>query len=235
MDKGEGAKLRDYLKKNKFNQEDLAIAMGYTGRHSLIYHFDKDILDYELKMNLRKNGVKLFDENGKIHLTSEVNEPPAQYGNAKPIDLGDKLIMQVPLVSQHAYAGYLTGFADEEYVEQLSTVPFVVDKEPRGKYFAFEVGGDSMDNGTSDSYLPGDILLCREIKRELWQSKLHIKKYDFVVVHKSLGVQIKQISKHDTAKGILTLHPLNTDYDDKDVSLNDVKQICNVVQVMRKK
>jgi SOS-response transcriptional repressor LexA len=179
-----------------------------------------------------RNFIDKFYSHYEKYLT-EKNVGPI--GNAIQIDLGDKLIMQVPLVSQYAYAGYVTGFADPEYIEQLTTVPFIVEKEPRGTYISFEVSGNSMDDGSSDSYLAGDILLCREIKRELWQSKLHIKKWDFVIVHKSLGVQVKCITKHDTEKGIITLHPLNPEYRDIETSIDEVLQLFNVVQVARKK
>ena len=50
-----------------------------------------------------------------------------------------------PLVSQRAYAGYLSGYADPEYVETLPTVAFPVDHTPRGKYLVFEVKGDSVN------------------------------------------------------------------------------------------
>ncbi len=155
--------------------------------------------------------------------------------NAVAVDLGDRIILNVPLVNQYAYAGYLSGFQDEEYVESLPTVPFIVDKEPKGKYVAFEIKGDSMNDGTSDSYLPGDVLLCREVKRELWRSKLHIKKWDFVIVHRTKGVVFKKIVSHDTNNGHLDLHSLNPEYENFTVKMDDVLQILNVVQVMRKK
>lgn len=155
--------------------------------------------------------------------------------NATVIDLGDRIILNVPLVNQYAYAGYLSGFGDNEYVEALPTTPFIVDKEPKGKYIAFEVRGDSMDDGTSSSYINGDILLCREIKRELWQSKLHIKKWDFVIVHRTKGIVVKQIKDHNTGNGHIMLHSLNPEYDDFTVKMDDVLQLFNVVQVMRKK
>src|ERR1035437_2239347 len=105
--------------------------------------------------------------------------------------------MQVPLVNQYAYAGYLNGYTDADYMEELPKVPFIVDREYKGKYVCFEVRGDSMDDGSSDSYLPGDIALCREISPNLWQSKLHISKWDFIIVHKTEGILIKKIMEHN--------------------------------------
>ncbi len=168
-----------------------------------------------------------------------VNEPYVQYKtrykDAVILDLGDSLVMHVPLVNKYAYAGYLSGYGDAEYVESLPRVPFAVDKEYKGTYIAFEVKGESMNNGTRAGYIEGDILLCREVPQHHWQSKLHIKKWDFVIVTKTDGILIKQISKHNTATGDLTLHSLNEDYDDIQMNLNQVAKIFNVVQVSYKK
>ena len=72
-------------------------------------------------------------------------------------------VMMVPLVNQYAQAGYMMGWADVAYIETLPKIPWIVDKEYKGKYISFEVRGDSMDDGMKHSYEQGDILLCREI------------------------------------------------------------------------
>ena len=112
-----------------------------------------------------------------------------------------------------------------------------VNEFHKGSYRSFEVSGDSMTDGTDASILDGDIVTGRLIKRELWLSKFHTHKYRYwVVVHKYEGVIIKEIAHHDVANGILTLHSLNADktkYPDFDVSLDDVDQIFNVVDISR--
>lgn len=158
------------------------------------------------------------------------NDP---FANGRTIDMGTSLVMMVPLVSKYAYAGYQAGFGDDEYIEELPKVPFLVDKEYKGVYRAFEVKGDSMDNGLSGSYKEGFIVLGREITRDLWRDKLHLRKWkNFVVVTKKDGVLIKEISRHDTEKGIITLHSLNPDFPDVDLKLNNVNQIFNVVKYL---
>lgn len=144
-------------------------------------------------------------------------------------------IMYVPLVNQYAYGGYLDGFNDSEFIEELPKIPFIVEKEHKGEYICFEVKGDSMDNGTHESILERDILLCRNVRKDFWKSKLHINKWDFVIVHKEKGICVKRIIKHDVENGIITLHSLNDYYEDFDVHLNDVSQILNIVDIQRKK
>lgn len=140
-----------------------------------------------------------------------------------------------PFVSQRAYAGYLSGYADPEYVETLPTVAFPVDHTPLGKYLVFEVKGDSMDDGTYESYLEGDLLLCREVHMDLWkESKLHFTKWDFVIVHEE-GVLVKRIIDHNVENHTITIHSLNPspEYPDRVIDLAEVRQILNVVSMMR--
>lgn len=142
-------------------------------------------------------------------------------------------IIYVPLVNQYAYAGYLTGYTDEEYIETLPSIPFIVDQEGHGKYMAFEVKGDSMDDGTDEAYKEGDRLLCREIYQQYWtESKLHFRKWDFVIVHKD-GILIKRIVDHNVGNHTITVHSLNSYYPDRVLNLAEVKQIFNVIEMSR--
>lgn len=145
----------------------------------------------------------------------------------------DKSIMHVPLVNQYAYAGYICGYGDQEFIEELPTLPFIVDHEGRGNYIAFEVRGDSMNDGTEDSYLEGDRLLCREIPQDLWaNNRLHIRKWDFVIVHEE-GILVKRVIDHDVENGLITVHSLNPFYEDKVIDLREVRQMFNVIELQR--
>jgi phage repressor protein C with HTH and peptisase S24 domain len=142
--------------------------------------------------------------------------------------------MHIPLVNQYAQAGYLNGFTDDEYIDSLPLIPFIKDIEYKGEYICFEVKGDSMDNGSYESLLEGDILLCRNIRQDLWMNKLHIHKWDFVIVHKEKGILVKRIINHDVENGIITLHSLNDYYDDFQVHLKNVSKLFNIVDFKRK-
>lgn len=160
----------------------------------------------------------------------EIHLPPIKK-EAEP--LNPNAIIYVPLVNQYAYAGYLNGYQSETYMNTLPTIPFIADHEARGNYIAFEVKGDSMNDGTEESYLEGDRLLCREIPFHLWKdSRLHIKKWDFVIVHED-GILIKRITDHDVANHTITVHSLNDMYPDRVLDLSEVKQIFNVVEMQR--
>lgn len=160
-----------------------------------------------------------------------LNTPNQPSDEASLID--EPIILRVPLVSQYAQAGYLSGYADAAYMATLPTIPYIVDHEAQGHYVAFEVKGDSMNDGTEDAILEGDRLLCREIMPHLWvDSKLHIRKWDFVIVHTE-GILVKRIIDHDVEKHTITIHSLNSMYPDKVINLADVKQIFNVIELQR--
>jgi hypothetical protein len=141
----------------------------------------------------------------------------------------------IPLVSQYAYAGYLTGYADPEYIDALPYIDFTPDREMTGNWLAFEVKGDSMDDGTKDGYESGEILVCREVEPHLWRdSKLHINRRDFVIIHDE-GILIKRIIGHDVEHHIITIHSLNPTYKDRDIDLSNVRQIFSVVESRRQR
>lgn len=166
----------------------------------------------------------LLTGEGEMLNTTKQNE-------ATPID--EPIILHVPLVSQYAQAGYLCGYADAAYMATLPTIPYIVDHEAQGHYVAFEVKGDSMNDGTEEAIIEGDRLLCREIMPHLWaDSKLHIRKWDFVIVHKD-GILVKRILDHDVEHHTITIHSLNSLYEDKVIDLADVRQIFNVVELQR--
>ena len=136
----------------------------------------------------------------------------------------------VRLVSQYAYGGYLGGYADNEYLDTLPLIDFAPDREMTGNWLAFEVRGDSMDDGSKESYVEGEIVICREVERDYWQdSRLFINRRDFVIVHKD-GILIKRIAAHDVEHHTITIHSLNPLYPDRTLNLADVMQIYSIVE-----
>ena len=136
----------------------------------------------------------------------------------------------IPLVSQYAYAGYLGGYGDPEYVGTLPTIDFTPDREMTGNWLAFEVKGDSMDNGSKESYVEGEIVICREVEPDYWRdSRLFINKRDFVIVHEE-GILIKRITEHNVEAHTITIHSLNPMYPDRILHLEQVRQIFSIVE-----
>ncbi len=222
--------LDELLEKENINPNQLAQKMGIS-RSQPIY----DIMNGKVKKLSEKYADKILAAyphyNKRWLLTGEQPMVKTEFAaNARQAEVD--MFMQVPLIPVRASAGYLTGYGDLEYIESLPTMPVIVDKQYKGKYRLFEVDGDSMDDGTRDSICDKDIVLAREVKRELWQSKLHIRDWDFVIVHRTDKIAIKQITEHDVATCRILCHPTNPLYEDYWVELNDVLELYNVIKIV---
>lgn len=177
-----------------------------------------------------------FPELNTLWLTSGVGNmliqpSPSIQQNAHSVENLD--YMSVPVVHIKARCGYLAGYEDTGYIDTLPTMPVIVDRTYHGKYMIFEAEGDSMDDGTRSSICDGDKLLCREVRRDLWLPKLHIHDWYFVIVHRTEGIAIKQITNQDE-NGNITCHSLNNMFNDYTVNLDDVLEIYNVIKVVER-
>ena len=161
-----------------------------------------------------------------------------QYGKGKMFNDETKLdtrkdVSFVPLVPQRAYAGYLSGYADDVYISALPTIPIV--KEGNDKYIAFEVSGDSMDDGSSRAYQDGDIVICKMCPDYIIKNNnLHYEGREFIIVHKE-GILLKMILNLDLDEGTIVLHSFNPTYRDYKLNLADVRQILEVEFQQKKK
>ena len=55
----------------------------------------------------------------------------------------------------------LDGFGDPVWQDDKQTMQVLVDHRLCGDYVIYEVYGDSMNDGSAQAFLEGDILLCR--------------------------------------------------------------------------
>ena len=142
------------------------------------------------------------------------------------------IVMQVPIVPIEAL-----GSPDDEYATIVNdyegeTTLFEVDEVHHGKYLAFRVNGDSMDDGTRNSFERGDIVLVRELTRDKWLPRLHYRDWPYWVIVFGNNVRIKQIISQDENKGTITLHSLNPspEYTDFTLHLDQISRLFNVVK-----
>lgn len=228
MNKINIASLRKSL---KLRQKDFGEKIGIKQAYLSEIESGKKPLTEELYNNI----IEVFgmDKVSEYFINTDNSDIIANSNTNEAIPINQNYIINVPLVNQYAQAGYLCGYEDATYMATLPTIPFIVDHEAQGNYVAFEVKGDSMNDGTEDSYLEGDRLLCREIQSHLWvTSKLHIRKWDFVIVHQE-GILVKRIIDHNVDSHTITIHSLNDMYPDRAIDLTEVKQIFNVIELQR--
>lgn len=209
--------LKKFRKDHQLSQKEVADIVGKTIR--AVQSWEQG------QRNIPKNAIILLNK----YAQGDTSNNTKIYNDVTPKKYSS--IVEVKLVTTKARAGYTDSYYSEEYLKDLPTVLIDADKDYKGNYLAFEVDGDSME----PEYYAGDIVICREVKRDLWQYKLHYKEWDFVIAHGTLGVMLKEITDHDTDTGEITCHSLNQDGRHKDFKLNlkEVSFLYNVVEHRR--
>lgn len=217
--------LREILKERSISQQVVADALGINITNIRRYDdLSKRSWD-EIVTIAKVIGVDISELIGLNISIPTANE-------TEPVT--DPITKRVPLVNQYAYAGYLAGYQDQEYIDQLPIIPFDSEDDPNSRYMAFEMKGNSMDDGSRYSYIDGDKLFCQEIPLRMWDtSKLHTMNWNFVIVYKE-GIIVRKIIDHDIQNRTIVVHPLNPFINDELINLVDVYQIFHVLEYLRK-
>jgi transcriptional regulator with XRE-family HTH domain len=129
----------------------------------------------------------------------------------------------IHFVPVKAAAGYLNGYADPEFLDELNT--FTLPMLTGGTYRAFEIVGDSMLPTPSGSVIVGE--------------KMHnlddVKNNQaYVVVSKSEGVVYKRVLKGNRSKNKLTMVSDNPVYQPYQVNAEDVLEFWSAQLVISK-
>jgi transcriptional regulator with XRE-family HTH domain len=120
----------------------------------------------------------------------------------------------IHLVPVKAAAGYLAGYADTEFIDELNT--FTLPMLSGGSYRAFEIIGDSMMPTPSGSIIVGEkIDNIESVKNNA----------AYIVVSKSEGIVYKRVIKSNKNKSKLTLVSDNPAYQPYQVNTADVLEI----------
>lgn len=141
--------------------------------------------------------------------------------------------MEVSLVPWCAYGRFANECGTlEPDKEEWEKESFHTDKIVHGRYLAFEVRGDSMDDGTRASFEEGDIVLVRELDRIHWKDGIRFKDHPYWVVVFDSSVLIKQMVDQDLEKGEITFHSLNPspEYADFSLNMDDIRALYYVLQ-----
>ncbi|WP_137904840.1 helix-turn-helix domain-containing protein [Chryseobacterium sp. 2VB] len=216
-----------------------------TGREIIAYRKQFNLTQQQFAdmVGVSKNTISNYEGGGvipksKIPILKNVLNSIPNIGISKEVvrnEVKPKVYpthFEVRLVTNKARGGYTDSYYADEYLKDLPVVLVEADKEYKGKYLAFEVDGDSME----PEYYAGDIVICREVKRDLWQYKLHYKDYDFVIAHGTKGIMLKEITEHNTETGDITCHSINNSdgkHGDFTLNLKEVSFLYNIVEHRR--
>lgn len=130
---------------------------------------------------------------------------------------------EIQMVPVKAAAGYLAGYGDPDFLDELNT--FTLPMLAPGNYRAFEIVGDSMLPTPSGSVIVGEKVDDFE---ELKSNQTYI------VVSRSEGIVYKRVIKNNKLKNKLTLISDNTVYQPYQVNSEDVLELWKAQMVISK-
>ena len=129
----------------------------------------------------------------------------------------------IPFVPIKAAAGYLAGFGDPEFIDELNT--FTLPMLTGGDYRAFEIVGDSMMPTPSGSVIVGERL----------QSLNDVKSNQtYIVVSKTDGIVYKRVMKNNKQKNKMMLVSDNPSYQPYTVNSDDILEVWQAQMIISK-
>ena len=133
--------------------------------------------------------------------------------------VGSDNVENIELVPEKAKAGYTTGYADPEFIEELPRfrLPFLSDKR---KYRTFQLKGDSMFPIPEGSWVTGEFV-------QDWHEIISGKAYIIFTIND--GIVFKVVENNLKTDGKLLLYSLNPIYEPYEVHINEVKEIWKFV------
>ena len=129
----------------------------------------------------------------------------------------------IQFVPVKAAAGYLAGYADHEFIDELNT--FTLPMLGAGQYRAFEIIGDSMMPTPSGSVIVGEKVESVEDVRN---------SQAYIVVSRNEGIVYKRIVKNNKAKNKLTMVSDNPSFQPYQINTEDVIELWQAQMVISK-
>jgi transcriptional regulator with XRE-family HTH domain len=133
---------------------------------------------------------------------------------------GSNEIQMVPI---KAAAGYLAGYADPEFLDELNT--FTLPMLSPGTYRAFEIVGDSMLPTPSGSVIVGEkVENLEDVKNN----------QTYIVISRTEGIVYKRLMKNPKVKSKLTLLSDNPSYQPYVVNAADIVELWKASLIIAK-
>jgi transcriptional regulator with XRE-family HTH domain len=127
----------------------------------------------------------------------------------------------IPFVPVKAAAGYLAGYSDPEFIDELNT--FTLPMLSGGDYRAFEIVGDSMMPTPSGSVIVGEkVQDIEEVKSN----------NTYIVVSKTDGIVYKRVLKNNRQKNKFTLVSDNPSYQPYNIGADEILELWQAQMVL---
>ena len=216
-----GQNLKYLRKLRGWTQEEFSTKLGI--KRSLLGAYEEERADPRL--DVLENVSQIFKVSLDELLLQDLGESKgssylAKRRQLKMMSAERNLIHFVPV---KAAAGYLAGYADTEFIDELNT--FTLPMLTGGSYRAFEIIGDSMLPTPSGSVIVGE-------KVENLDSVKNNAAY--IVVSKNEGIVYKRVVKNNKNKNKLTLVSDNPAFQPYQVHSADVLEMWQAQAVINK-
>lgn len=132
-------------------------------------------------------------------------------------------VNDIQFVPVKAAAGYLAGYADPEFIDELNT--FTLPMLAPGHYRAFEIMGDSMLPTASGSVIVGEKV---EDLNDLKSNNTYI------IISRNEGIVYKRVMKNTRGKNKLTLISDNPSYQPYQVNMEDILELWKAALIIGK-
>jgi len=215
-----GQNLKYLRKLRGWTQEEFANKLGI--KRSLIGAYEEERADPRIDiLEIVSEIFKLtLDELLLKDLSNTGGSYLAKRRQQKMMSADRNVIHFVPV---KAAAGYLAGYADTEFIDELNT--FTLPMLTGGNYRAFEIIGDSMLPTPSGSIIVGEkVDSLEDIKNNM----------AYIVVSRNEGIVYKRVVKNNKAKNKLTLVSDNPQYQPYQVNADDVVELWMAQSVISK-
>lgn len=216
-----GQNLKYLRKLRGWTQEEFAQKLNI--KRSLIGAYEEERADPRLEvLEVISDMFKLtLDELLRKDLSiTQGSNYLAKRRQLKMMSADRNLIHFVPV---KAAAGYLAGYADSEFIDELNT--FTLPMLTGGNYRAFEIIGDSMMPTPSGSIIVGEKI------ENLEESKSNMA---YIVVSKNEGIVYKRVVKSNRNKNKITLVSDNPAYQPYQVNANDIVEMWQAQAIINK-
>lgn len=215
-----GQNLKYLRKLRGWTQEEFANKLGI--KRSLIGAYEEERADP--RIDILEIVGDIFKLSLDELLLKDLNNTSGNYlakrRQMKMMSAERNVIHFVPV---KAAAGYLAGYADTEFIDELNT--FTLPMLSGGNYRAFEIIGDSMLPTPSGSIIVGEKTESLEdIKNNM----------PYIVVSRNEGIVYKRVVKNNKAKNKLTLISDNPQYQPYQVNADDVVELWQAQSVISK-
>jgi transcriptional regulator with XRE-family HTH domain len=132
-------------------------------------------------------------------------------------------VAEITYVPVKAAAGYLAGFADPEFIDELNT--FTLPMLGAGSYRAFEIVGDSMLPTQSGSVIVGERIDDLDSVKS---------SNTYIVVSRTDGIVYKRVLKNNRSKTKVTLVSDNPTYQPYQVNAEDILEVWQAQMIISK-